>query len=282
MSQTIFTATGCARCKIAKKFMEERGIAYQELDIKGDGKDTFAQFYRVNRSAIIRSEEGVEFPVLTDGRSVRQGVGVVVGYLQAGTALDGFIGRSRLSKGWMDGIHVSGGVPSMVDDLVAVLGFLKKNGLKLQLDTCGKNASVLERLLDERAGDRVIMEVKGPLPLYGMILGEEIDAGEVKRSIELTAGFPEYRFETVVAPFIRQRGEVPEISYLTPEEIGETARLIGEVRGGKKEPYLLKAFDPAACTDERFKSVEKLLPAAMFKYRTVARQHQVLTEIEKV
>ena len=281
MSNTIYTATGCSRCKIAKKYMDEKGIAYQDLDIKGDGKDAFGQFYRNNRSAVFRGKEGIEFPIFTDDAAIRQGVGVVLAYLHGGTKLDRFIGRSELSHGWMDGIHVSEGDPSLADDLIAVLGYIKKNGLNLQLDTDGRNGSVLEKLLEHKLGDRVVMEVKGPLSLYAYMLKKEIDPEEIKSTIRVVAKSPEYRFQTTVAPVVRQEKGTQTIGYLTPEEIAETAKLIQEVTGSNKQPYLLRVFDPSNASDQRLKAVEKMPPNALFPYRSAARRHQVLTEIEK-
>lgn len=280
MEKIIYTATGCARCKIAKKFMAEKGIDYREFDIKGDGKDSFGQFYRNNRSAIFRGKEGIEFPVFVDGGFIRQGVGVVVAYLHAGTALDGFIGRSDLSHGWMDGIHVSGGDPSLADSLILVLSFLKRQGLKLQLDTMGRNVSLLERLLGSGLGDRVIMEVKGPLDLLCSTGAGGVDPAEVKKTIALVAKFPEYRFVTTVTPVVRQEDPF-EVRYLTPEEIGETARLIQEATESQKQPYLLRLFDPETSADQRIRSMEKLPADALFKYRAAARRHQVMADIEK-
>lgn len=282
MSHTIFTATGCARCKIAKKYMDQQGIGYEELDIKGEGKEPFGQFYRANRSAIFRGKDGIEFPVFTDGSAIRQGVGVVIAYLQAGRDLDGFIGRSELSKGWIDGLHISGGPPLLGDKFVSVLAFLKKSGLRLQLGTDGRNASLLEQLLHDELGDRLIMDVKGPIALYGRILGEDVESTEIQKTIALVTRFPEYEFRTTVAPVIRKEGESPEISYLTLDEIGETARLIGEITESKKQPYLLRMFDPKTSRDERLKTVEKLPSNALFRYRSAAQKHQVLTTIEKV
>jgi len=282
VSHLIFTAGACPRCKIAKRFMDERGIAYEEFDIEGDGMDTFRQVYGEHRGLIFRGKEGIEFPVFTDGTAVRQGVGMVISYLIAGTKLDGFIGRSQLSKGWIDGLHVSGGDPSLATELVVTLSFLKKGGLQLQLDTNGKNLSVLERLLEERLGDRIIMDVKGPLALYGKLLGGEIDPVEIVKTMALLPKFPEYQFQTTVAPMVRQEGERPEISYLTPEEIGETAKLIKYTTGSHQQPYLLRIFDPDACSDKRIKAVEGLPYNAMFKYRTAAREHLPRTEIEKI
>jgi len=280
MGNTIFTATGCSRCKIAKKFMDEHGIPFQELDISAEGKDRFGQFYRNNRSSVYRGKEGIEFPVFTDGTIIRQGVGVVIAFLHAGTKLDGFIGRSELSHGWMDGIHVSEGDPALTDDLVGVLSYIRKNGMNLQLDTDGRNAQVLDRLLAEKLGDRVVMEVKGPLSLYGGMLGREIDPVEVKKTMELVTRFPEYRFRTAIGPVVRKEGE-PEISYLTPEEVAETARLIQESTGSYKQPYVLRVFEPEAAPDERLKSVGKLTSNDLLRHRSAARKFQVLTEIEK-
>jgi pyruvate formate lyase activating enzyme len=281
MNRTLFTATGCARCNITKKFMHEQGLAYDEHDAVGAGKDLFGQFYRAHRSAIFRGQEGIEFPVLVEGAVIRQGVAVVIAWLSAGPRLDGFIGRSELSKGWVGGLHVAGSDPAAVDELVAVLGVLKKHGLKLQLDTDGRNASVLETLLDKGLGDRLVMDVKGPKALYSALLGAEVDPAEISRTMALAKRFGEYRFETTVAPVPAPGGDPGTIRYLTSEEIAETAAWVKEATGSHRQPYILRLFDPQAHPDDRFRSVERLTPNALLRHRTAARRHQVLTEIEK-
>ena len=67
MSNLLFTATGCTRCKIVKSFLDEQGISYTEKDVRSDGKEEFQAFYKANRSSIYRSPEGIEFPIFTDG-----------------------------------------------------------------------------------------------------------------------------------------------------------------------------------------------------------------------
>jgi glutaredoxin len=280
MSLTLFTAAGCVRCNIAKKFMREKNVAFEEHDAVGEGKERFGQFYRTHRSAVVRGKEGIEFPVLADGDVVRQGVAAVIAYLHSGTGLDGFIGRSEFTKGWVGGINVSAGDPAAVNELAAVLGFVKKNGLKLQLDTDGRNASVLEHFLGLGLGDRVVMDLKGPQALYAILVGQETDPVEIGRSMELAARFPEYRFETTVAPVQRPKGVPGNVSYLTPEEIAETASWLKEATGSHRQPYILRFFYPQAHSDDRFRSVERLAPNALFRHRTAARKHQVLTEIE--
>ncbi len=277
MNPTLFTAVACSRCNITKKFLQEKGSAYQECVINGDGKDLFGDFYRAHRNLIYRGRDGIEFPILADSASIRQGVAAVIAYLQEGTKLDGFIGRSGGIKGWIDGLHISKGNPAYLDALVTLLGFLKENGLKLQLDTNGKNASVLRTLFEKGLGDRVVMELMGPRRLYALLLGEEIVPAEVERTLEKVIRFPEYRFETTVAPLLNHHG----IRFLTPEEIQETAKWLQEITGSHKQPYLLRIFDPETCSKESLKSVEKLPMGALYPYRTAARRYQVLTEIEK-
>ena len=169
--------------------MDNCGIAYEDLDIKGDGTEAFRKFYGANRSSIHRGEKGI--------------------------------------------------------------------------------------------GDRIGMDVKGPVGLYPTLLDEAVDPGEIEKSISLVAWFPEYEFYTTIAPVIRQPGENPEISFLTPEEIKETAKLIEDATGSKKHLCELRGFDPGTCEDERLESIAPLSSNEMFKYHTAARRSMVMTEIEK-
>jgi pyruvate formate lyase activating enzyme len=280
MSSTLFTAAGCARCEIAKKFMREKNLSFEEHDAVGEGKAFFGRFYRTHRTAIVRGIEGVEFPVLADGCEVRQGVAAVVAWLQAGARLDGFIGRGELSKGWVAGLNVSQGNPAAAADLLVVLGFLKKSGLKLQLDTDGRNAAVLERLLEQGLGDRVVMDLKGPRPLYEAMGGTPIDADEVARSMVLVARFPEYRFETTLAAVPRPGDDPAGIPSLAPEEIAAAAQWLKEATGSHRQPYVIRASEHQAPADDRSRSAGTPSPSALLRHRTAARRHQVLTEID--
>jgi pyruvate-formate lyase-activating enzyme len=278
MTIALYTATGCARCKIVKKYLQETQTAYQEYDFKAEGKETFAQFYRANRKNIFRDQDGVEFPVFFDGQIIRQGVSVILGYLMAGERLDAFIGRSRLHGEWIDGFDVSVGDPADADQLKNVLSYLKGAGLKIQLTTNGFNADLLETLIVENLCDRVLMEVKGPVDQYGLMTGKSSDKAELMKSIKLATTAPECGFSTVITPVVRENGEV---AYLTPEDIGETAALIEEASGSKKHAYTIRPFHPEASDDERFKDIAALPSSALFKYRTAARRYQIMTEIEK-
>ena len=271
MRNLIFTATGCARCKITKLFMQQKNIDYDEFDIKAEGKDAFANFYRKNRKDIYRDADGVEFPVFSDGSAIRQGVSVVIGYLIAGDGLTGFIKRSALHGEWIDGFDISGGNPANGEHLLQVLAFLKQNGLKIQATTEGHNATLLEQMISRGLPDRIIMRVRGPAAIYEKLTGASIGRDELSKSITLTAKCKEYQFYTEVDTMEREDGTV---GYLTPEEIAETAQLIEKATGSKKHPYQICQVEPQKA------NVEPLPAGALFKYRTAARRYMVMAEIK--
>lgn len=276
MTNQIFTATGCSRCNITKRYMSNNAIDYKEFDIKAEGKQTFSQFYRANRSDIYRSADGIEFPVFTDGKAIRQGVGAIVSYLMAQNRLDGFISTGTLHGPWIDGIDISGGNPEHNEDLVRVLVFLKQNGLKLQMITDGHNAGGFDTIVEKSLCDRVIMEVRGTFDLYGK-LGHPIEELELKHSVVLASKCPEYHYFTTICPVQEDDGA----RYLTPEEVAKTAQLINDATGSKKHPYEIRSADLAQNKNSTSMDIEPLPDSAMFKYRTAARRYLVMAEIKK-
>jgi len=247
MTYTMFTAGVCPRCKIAKRYMDEHGLAYEEIDLKAGGMDAFREFYAANRQFIRRVGEGVEFPVFTDGTVVKQGVGLVIALLQSGDTLDAFLRPSDLGKGWIDGLVVSGGDPSLSEPFVALLKVLKANELQTQLDTDGRNADLLATILDEQLGDRVLMEVA---------TSSDADATEVDRSLALVPQFPEHAFTTTLAE-------------ADADAVGRTAERIKTVTGSSDHTYTLKATagisdrDLLACLD----AAQAHLPQATMEKR---------------
>ncbi|MBU1155420.1 MAG: hypothetical protein KKH66_12670 [Proteobacteria bacterium] len=272
MAVTIYTATGCARCKIAKKFLAQKSIEYTDLDIKAEGKDEFNRFYRERRKSVYRGPDGIEFPVYYDGQVVKQGLGVVVGHA-CSAKLAGFFGIGRLHGEWVDGIHLSEGDPEAMNELVEALRYLKSAGMKFELDTDGRNPQVLERLLAEGLGDVMIMRLLGTKEIYA---AQGYDAAEVEKTMNLVASFPEYRFELAVRPVEREGGAV---EYLKPEEAGEIAAWLKAATGGNKHPFVMAPFDLKAAGDKRFAELPQMEAKDLFIYRSKARGNQVMAAI---
>jgi pyruvate-formate lyase-activating enzyme/glutaredoxin len=278
---TIFSATGCVRCRVVKQLLKERGLAFQDHDALGDGKAAFRSFYQNNRQKIFRGPEGVEFPIFYDDEVIRQGLPAVTAHLIGGPALNGFFKPGTLHGQWLDGIWISGGAPARGEELLKVLAYLKQQNFKIRIDTNGLNADLLAAVLERGLADRVIMEVKGPLHLYDLLLQQPVDPVEIEKSIGLVANCRDYGFVTAIAPVVRQKNDTAQISYITPAEVAQTAELIKKAAGDSRQPYALRFIDPKAADDDKLRSLEALPPNALFKYRSEARKHQFKTEILK-
>ena len=120
------------------------------------------------------------------------------------------------------------------------------------------------------------MTVAGPLSLYGQLAGGEVAEEEIRRSIQLVAGFGERQFQTFVAP-VRDDGG---LRYLTPDEIAATAELIEQGSGSKQQPYILRLYRKNG-GDAELAALELMSASELFPYRSKARTYQVKTEIER-
>ena len=279
MSITIYSAPGCLRCKIVKQYLADAERAFQDFDALGEAKERFKAFYRNNRGKIHRRADGVEFPILCESETLKQGLPMVLGYLIAGSALDGFFRPGLLQRQWIDGIHISGGNPVQSEAFIEVLIFLKRQNLKLEIETSGLNAALLKQVLEQRLADRVVMEVKCPVELYAL-LRPRVDPEEIKRSIALVSNSESYQFYTTIAPIVREMADGEQAGYITSEEVGAAAELIKIAAGDSKQPYRLKVFDPRTAEDAKLKEFEPLSKNELFKYRTMARKHQFKTELD--
>ncbi len=273
MPFTIFSATGCMRCKIVKSYMDDHGMVYEDHNIKADGKDVFTVFYRKNRPDIFRGDEGIEFPILFTGEKIVQGVGEILSFLTAEDKLTEFIKRSDLSHGWISGLNISAKDTSMGDNFLEILRYLKTHGLLIQLETDGHNALLLEIIIKENLVDRLIFQLRGPAEMYEMISGFPLGKEELCISLSLAEKSPEYKIILPIACIKRPDGEP---GYITHLEATRAAALVEQATGSKKHPFFIKEVIPP---DEL--NMDPLPSSAFFKYRTACRPHMVLAEILK-
>ncbi|MDI3525822.1 MAG: pyruvate formate lyase activating enzyme [Tenuifilum sp.] len=92
-------------------------------------------------------------------------------------------------KGWLDGVVVSGGEPTLHIDLPNFIEQIKRLGFRVKLDTNGTNPEMVRYLIDAGLVDFVAMDVKA-LPIagnYTKIIGvPDVDIVElVKQTIEI-------------------------------------------------------------------------------------------------
>lgn len=179
---------------------------------------------------------------------------------------------SKVRTGWYQGITISGGEPTIYQDLPEFMKRLKDMNLSVKLDTNGSNPEMLRRLLKEGTVDYVAMDIKSAPNKYRTIAGPNVNVDNIFRSIETVKLFPEYEFRTTV---------LPEFNSQDIEDIGKLVSNYKESERGnmkKVRLYTLQQFNPKKTLDPSYmlrvpKSKEEIerFGKAMEKYAEVVR-----------
>lgn len=104
-------------------------------------------------------------------------------------------------RGFLDGLVVSGGEPTLQKGLDDFLGEVKNLGYPVKLDTNGSSPGVVEALVEKGLVDYIAMDFKAPYDRYSEICGVPVDISSIKSSVEfLMMGKVEYEFRTTVVP----------------------------------------------------------------------------------
>ena len=135
----------------------------------------------------------------------------------------------RERRGFLDGLVITGGEPTVQPGLFRFIERVKGLGLLVKLDTNGSWPEVLEELLAAHLLDYIAMDLKGPAARYDEMAGVHVDMAAITRSIRLIIErAPNYEFRTTTAPT------------MTAKDIKEAVSLIA----GAKRYYLQQFVVP--------------------------------------
>jgi pyruvate formate lyase activating enzyme len=116
-------------------------------------------------------------------------------------------------KGFLDGLCVGGGEPTLHNELYTFLYKVKSVGYLVKLDTNGSKPKRLNKLMEERVVDYVAMDVKAPLRRYPEVVRYKVDIEAVAKSIKLLRrGSVDHEFRTTVVPGLLDGDDIEEIS----------------------------------------------------------------------
>ena len=274
MAITLYRAPNCIRCRITHEFMDARGINYGSYDLEAD-KDIVNGFYRANRKYLHRNETGVEFPMFhdDDGDVVLQGTGVIIAYLLSGKALGdaGAVSESKMLHGWISGLNVSKVPAGEEDHFVELITALSKGGLQVVLDSDGRNADLLERLINTGCLTRIRLNIPGPASVYPAAVGGEAPSREEPgKSIALVRAFKDTVIRLDLEPIAQADGS---LAWLSPADAALAGKMVAEACGDMMLPFGIQAStEPVKGLD----ALTNLLP-----YRSKVRAALPKTDIIK-
>lgn len=152
---------------------------------------------------------------------------------------DEFFNFLKERQGFLEGVVICGGEPTINQDLPDFIKKIKDLGFLVKLDTNGSNPQMLENLLDEKLVDYVALDVKLPKEKYREIL--KIDPAEIEKSIRLLKkSWVEHEFRTTVVPNVHTKEDIVKIAqWLTPAR-----------------RYYLQNFRPEKTVDPEFNRIK--------------------------
>ncbi len=139
-------------------------------------------------------------------------------------------------KGFIDGLVISGGEPTLNPELENFIRKVKALGFKVKLDTNGTNPNIVEKLLKDNLLDFVAMDVKTSKENYSKLVGREVDFDKISKSINLLKNSSvDYEFRTTFAP---------DVSLSDVEGIGKL------ICGAKA--YAIQKYNPPESLDKPY------------------------------
>lgn len=118
--------------------------------------------------------------------------------------------ETRIGK--LDAVVISGGEPTIQDDLIDFVSRVKKMGFLVKLDTNGTNPTLLDALLNKKLVDYVAMDIKAPLEKYDVYFKEIISINKIKQSIKVVLNASiDYEFRTTILKELLSLEEVLQI-----------------------------------------------------------------------
>ena len=160
---------------------------------------------------------------------------------------------------WIDGVVITGGEPTIWDDLPQLVGRFKGLGMRVKLDTNGSRPEAVRELIRQDLVDYIAMDIKAPLDQrYQTAAGVKVAVEDIKQSIEVISGFGDaYEFRTTLVP-----GLVGE----------EEMRLIAEaVKGARR--LVLQRFVPENSLDNRFRRAVPFQDSFVTRLLEIAGNH---------
>ncbi|MBM3200219.1 anaerobic ribonucleoside-triphosphate reductase activating protein [Candidatus Woesearchaeota archaeon] len=116
-------------------------------------------------------------------------------------------------KGFIDGVTITGGEPTMHQDLPEFIKKVRALDLKVKLDTNGSKPDVLKYLIENKLVDFISMDIKNTFEKYEETVNMKIDTKLLKESISLIikSGI-DHEFRTTVVPRLHKKEDIVKIA----------------------------------------------------------------------
>lgn len=162
----------------------------------------------------------------------------------------------------IDGVVITGGEPTIHEDLPGLCSELKRIGFLVKLDTNGTNPAIIRKLIDNNTVDYVALDLKAPLTEqeYSKACGVSARGflDQIREAIQILLwGNVDYEFRTTIVP--------------TLHRVIDVEKICQAVKGCRK--YALQNYKSDVETiDARFEGLKPFSTAEMEAFFQAARR----------
>lgn len=120
------------------------------------------------------------------------------------------------NRKWIDGVVITGGEPTIHNDLPSLCQKLKKMHFTVKVDTNGTNPAMIRKLVDGQLIDYVALDIKAPLTEQEYSRATGVKAapfiGRIRETIQyLLENHVDYEFRTTLVPTLHQTESIDKI-----------------------------------------------------------------------
>jgi len=122
----------------------------------------------------------------------------------------------KKSRGWVDGVVILGGEPTIHSDLLGLCEKIKEIGFLVKLDTNGTNPAMIKELIHKKLVDYIAVDIKAPLTVekYSKVCGVNVEnlIGKIEETVGiLLENEVEYEFRTTVVSGLHDERDIEKI-----------------------------------------------------------------------
>jgi pyruvate formate lyase activating enzyme len=153
-------------------------------------------------------------------------------------------------KNMLDGVVISGGEPTIWNDLKPFMKRIKEYGFNIKLDTNGYRPDVLKEIIDNNLVDYIAMDIKAVFNDYYKIINKRINTDKLIESINLIKKSKvEHEFRTTIIKGMHTIKDLDTIVKL----VGDSPYYLQNFR--MEDPVINKKLD--GFTEEELKGIKE-------------------------
>jgi pyruvate formate lyase activating enzyme len=146
-------------------------------------------------------------------------------------------------KGKIDAVVISGGEPTIQEDLLEFIKKIKTLGFLVKLDTSGINPEVIEELLKNNLLNYIAMDIKNSFEKYKKTIKAPFDPKRIKESINLIINSSiDYEFRTTLVDELHKEEDI--------------LKMAKKIKGAKL--YVLQEFIPNNTLNPKFQNYKSI------------------------